>query len=188
MGSFYVNYTVKVADQKAVAGAMSGRKAYVSRVNNGCVVVLDEASETQDQRVIVALARELSEKLSCAVLAVLNHDDDILWYALAENGKLVDSYDSSPGYFDPDAEPSSPAGGDAKKLCSAFGSSSDDNVERILRKSSYDDDGYVFAVERHAELTKALGIPDLAAGAGFHYVVGGDLPENFSADDFTLVS
>ena len=49
--------------------------------------------------------------------------------------------------------------------CTAFGASAVSEVESILRKSLFDEDGYVFAVERHAELARALGIPSFAAGA-----------------------
>ena len=52
------------------------------------------------------LGTRLSLEFGCPVLAVLNHDDDILWYQLFENGKLADEYDSTPGYFDATAEPS----------------------------------------------------------------------------------
>src|SRR5262249_3594018 len=103
--------------------------------------------------------------------------DDIFWYQLYLSGELVDEYDSLPGYFDASAEPSAPAGGDAQKLCKAFGAASVAQVESILRKSSFDEDGYVFAVERHTDLARALGIPSFGVGAGFRYVADGELPE-----------
>ena len=101
---------------------------------DGCVVVFDEQSDEQDQTVITELASRLSREFGCPVLAVLNHDDDIFWYQLYLAGELADEYDSSPGYFDPSAEPSAPAGGDAQKLCSAFGACNVAEVESVLRK------------------------------------------------------
>jgi hypothetical protein len=137
----------------------------------------DEQSDDQDSAVITELATRLSNKLRCPVLAVLNHDDAIFWYQLYLNGELADEYDSSPGYFDPSAEPSAPAGGDAQKLCSALTGASVVEVESILRKSSFDEGGYIFAIDRHTDLVRALGIPSFAVGAGFRYVSDGELPE-----------
>jgi hypothetical protein len=109
------------------------------------------------------------------VLAVLNHDDDILWYQLYLSGKLADEYDSAPGYFEGELSP--PAGGDAQKLCSAFAASAVGEVESVLRKSSLDEGGYVFAVDRHTDLVRALGISSFGIGSGFRYVSRGELPE-----------
>src|SRR2546423_14770558 len=87
MGNFYTNYTLRGPSQQAVAAALAGRKATVTPLHGGCVVVFDEASDDQDQERIVELAARLSSELRCPVLAVLNHDDDILWYQLYEFGK-----------------------------------------------------------------------------------------------------
>ena len=188
MGNFYTNYTLRGPSQHAVAKALTGRSAIVTPQQDGCVVVFDEQSDDQNSELISDLARDLSGGLRCPVLAVLNHDDDILWYQLYLNGELVDEYDSSPSYFDPDAEPSGPAGCDAQKLCAAFGASNVADVERILRKSSFDEDGYAFAVERHAELARALGLPSFAVGGGFSYVSDGEIPDGLSEDDLLRVT
>jgi len=185
MGNFYANYTLRGPSQQAVADALAGRSAIVTPTKNGCVVVVDEQSDDQDPAVISELAAQLSNRLRCPVLVVLNHDDDIFWYQLYLSGELADEYDSSPGYFDPSAEPSAPAGGDAQKLCSAFAGASVAEVESILRKSSFDEDGYTFAVDRHTDLTRALGIPSFAVGAGFRYVSDGELPDGL--DEQSLV-
>jgi len=183
MGNFYVNYTLAGVTQDAVAKALAGRKCIVTPAANGAVVAFDEESDSQDTRVISSLASELSRRLSCAVLAVLNHDDDVLWYQLYTNGNLQDEYDSSPGYFDGGAEPSAPAGGDARKLCAAFGSDKVDAVERVLRKSAFDDDGYAFAVERHGDLVNALGICSFGVGTAYASFENDELPEGLSAED-----
>lgn len=183
MGNFYSNYTLRGPTQQAVVAALAGRLAIVTPAQDGCVVVFDEQSDDQDPAVISGLASRLSRELRCPVFAVLNHDDSILWYQLYLSGELADEYDSSPGYFDPSAKPSAPTGGDAQKLCSAFGASAVADVESVLRKSSYDDGGYAFAFERHADLARALGIPRFGVGAGFRYVSDGELPEGLSEDD-----
>lgn len=183
MGNFYTNFTLRGPSQQAVAAVLAERSAIVTPVQEGCVVVFDEQSDSQDSAVITELAARMSRELRCPVLAVLNHDDDIFWYQLYLSGELADEYDSSPSYFDSSAEPSGPAGGDAQKLCTAFGSSAVAEVERILRDSG----GYTFAVERHADLARALGIPSFGVGAGYGYVSGGELPEGLHEADIVRV-
>lgn len=183
MGNFYTNFTLRGPSQKAVATALSGRAVFVTREHNGCVVVFDEQSDNQDTQVIAELGSDLSCKFNCPVFAVLNHDDDILWYLLYEGGHLVDEYDSTPGYFDPNAEPSPPKGGDAGKLCRAFGVNAVMDVDRILHTSTFEDDGYAFAFERHADLARALGLPSFVAGGGFRGISEGELPEGLDESD-----
>ena len=187
MGNFYTNYILRGPSQEAVVAALGERSAIVTPAQDGCVVVFDEASDGQDQKVITALATQLSRDLHCPVLAVLNHDDDIFWYQLYLSGKLADEYDSCPGYFDASAEPSAPTGGDVKKLCSAFGASAVTEVESILRKSSFDEGGYTFAVERHADIVRSLRIPAFGVGAGFSSVTEGELPEGLDEDSIVRV-
>ena len=188
MGNFYTNYTLRGPSQRAVAAALAGRAAFVTPAQDGCVVVFDEESEEQNPETIADLAARLSRELNCQVLTVLNHDDDVLWCQLYLEGELADEYDSSPGYFDPSAEPGKPAGGDARQLCRAFGTGEVAEVERILRKSAFDEDGYAFAVERHADLARALAIPSFAVGTGYRYVAEGELPEGLDKRDLLRVT
>jgi hypothetical protein len=188
MGGFYTNYTLRGPSQQAVAGALAGRKAVVSPESNGCVVAYDEASDDQDFEVIATLASHLSGSLHCPVLAVIDHDDDILWFQLYEDGKLTDEYDSTPGYFDPSAEPSAPVGGDAQRLCHAFARTDVATVEAVLRKSTLDSDGYAFAHERHGDLVRALGIPEFAVLQAYASFERGEIPDGFSAQDFVSAS
>lgn len=183
MGSFYVNYTVRSTDQLRVAKALAGRNAFVTAPANGALVVFDEAADSQDQATVMELGKLLSSKLDAPVLAVLNHDDDIFWYGLFEKGECTDEYDSSPGYFDPEGEPQPPSGGDVEMLCAAFDSHHHEEVERILRKSTLDDDGYLFENERHAELLHALNLPAYALGFGYANIAQGDLPPGLAESD-----
>jgi hypothetical protein len=185
MGNFYVNYTLRGADQDAVALAMAGRLAIVSREQAGCVVVFDQESDTQNPEVILRLTAQLASELHCPVWTVLNHDDDILWYQLYMNGSQVDEYNSAPDYFSglPLDQRSGPKGGDAALLCRVFASSRVAEVETILRKPSREDDGYLFAVQRHADLAGALGVPEFVAGAGYGYLAAGELPEGLNETD-----
>jgi hypothetical protein len=179
MGDFYTNYTIRGASQDAVANALRGRRAIVSPERDGCVVAFDEASDDQDTGAVAGLAVRLSRALGCTVLAVLNHDDDVLWFTLAVNGETADTYDSSPAYFD-DSEPSEPSGGDAALLCRAFGAANVARVEAVLHAP--DDDGaYAFASERHAELVGALGLPAFAVGTAYATFERGELPNGLTA-------
>lgn len=174
MGNFYVNYTLGGVKQQAVADALAGRKCMVTPPMNNSVVVYDLQSDSQDQAIISGLAKRLSGQLNCPVLAVLNHDDDILWYALYCRGELRDEYDSSPGYFDGDV--TEPKGGDAQTLCSLFGSAQVDDVESILR-SPLEEAKYVFALQRHDDLVHALGISPFGVGGCYKYAEDGEIPE-----------
>lgn len=182
MGNFYTNYTIRGKSQPEVASALSGRAAIISPEHGGYVVAYDEQSEAQDFQIITELGSRLSLSLGTPVLAIVVHDDDILFFQLYENGEITDDYDSSPGYFDPDVEPSAPAGGDAERLCAAFGTAKVAEVTEILRKSTYDDDG-PDAVDRHTQLAAALGLPTWAVCSGFNYISDGELPEGLSVSD-----
>lgn len=184
MGNFYTNITLRGPSQKQAVDILLKKKrvAFVSPTVNGVTTVFDAECEQQDPNVLGALAAELSRELGCPALAILNHDDDILLYKLYEGGVLIDQYDSSPGYFDANAEPSEPKGGDATKLCNVMGVTENiKEIEGILRKSSYDENGFVFAVDRHEALARALGLPDFSVGFGYNYLRAGELPEGVSA-------
>lgn len=181
MGSFYVNYTVRSADQAAVVKSLKGRSAYVTPVKDGALVVTDETAESQDVDDVRKVGELLSTSLKTQVLAVLNHDDDMLWYGLFDKGRLTDEYNSAPDYFEGGTSP--PTGGDARKLCAAFGrSGKESEVDRVLKKADY-----VVANERHGDLVEALGLPDYAVGCGFHYLEEGELPEGLSESDLVKV-
>ena len=187
MGNFYTNYTLRGPSQFAVAAALTGRTALVTPAEAGCVVVFDEESEVQDAEGMAELASTLSRRFRCPVLGIANHDDDILYYQLYEAGALEDEYDSCPNYFDPDAEPLPPAGGDAAKLCAAFAANNVAVIESILRRSGWEEDGYTFEVERHEDLILALGLPLYGVGAGYLYVSRGELPDGLTADNLMRV-
>ena len=93
MGNFYTSYTLRGPSQRSVVAALAGRSAFVTPPQDGCVVVLDEKSEEQNQEVISGLASQLSQRLACPVLAALNHGENILWYRLYQSGMLTDEYD-----------------------------------------------------------------------------------------------
>lgn len=170
MGSFYTNHTVRGPSQSELLEWLRDRPAYVSKSERGLSVVLDAESEDQDGEVLAGLASEISGQLNCHVLAVLNHDDDVLYFELYENGEKIDEYNSSPAFFNESAESDEPTGGNAALLSTIFGASDQGKVEAALRGD------YVFAFERHRDLALALGLPMYSVGLGYNYVSEGDLP------------
>ena len=179
MGNFYTNFALRGATQQSVASALAGRSAIVTAPVNDVVVVFDEQSDSQDTEVISSLAADLSSKCGCAVLATMNHDDDVLWYELFTGGKRVDEYNSCPGYFDDSIEGDEPAGGDAATLVAAFGAKNPDLVEKALRAPGED---FTFAIERHTAIAEALGLPSFVVGGGFTYINDGELPDGLAKD------
>jgi hypothetical protein len=174
MGNFYVNFTVKDAEQKQVADALErGRRhAIVTPANGGYVVAYDEDAESQSTTSILAVGRLLSREVGRPVLAVLNHDDDILCYWLFESGELVDSYNSDPEAFEEEDGVPPWQVGDSQKLCASLRPGADfAGVEEILRGE------YVFAVERHERLAETLALPSWSVGFGYSYVADGELEE-----------
>lgn len=171
MGSFYTSHTLRGPSQAEVLSFLKDRSALVSRAEGGFVTVLDEACEEQDGEVLSEVARSLSSKFQCPVLAVLNHDDDVLYFELYENGTKTDEYNSTPSYFDEEVEDSGPSGGDAERLATAFGGKDLSKIEEVLRNEEY-----VFAHERHHDLAELLGFPAFSVAIGYTYAAAGELP------------
>ena len=185
MGNFYINHTVCGQDLSAVIQQLSGSEAYVSREKNGCFVIFDQKSEAEFNPAIEKLGIEFSRRPGARVLSVMIADDDIMMYWLFQEGKVVDTYNSNPGYDEVADPPRLPEGGDSSKLCSAFPCKNAEEVERVLRTPAAG--GYVFEFERHKALTTLLGLPQEAIAVGFNYIQGGDFPQGFDASDFVPV-
>src|SRR5580658_5995687 len=73
-------------------GEQPDRSIVVGR-GGAWIGVFDEATESQDVRLLDALAKALSEATGCPALAALVHDSDHLLLYLFEGGKLVDEVD-----------------------------------------------------------------------------------------------
>jgi hypothetical protein len=167
MGNFYGNITLATTDETAVSAALRDlrRDAYVA-ADDDYVLVFD--SVELDSNKVKRLLSDLTQRVGCAGLAVMNADDDVLAYLLADRGRVVDEYDSNPGY---DTGPAVPAsGGDPRLLCNAF--SRPDVVEQVrlvLHGSSP-----TFEFERHQALVDALGLPTAVVGMGYQYISNGE--------------
>lgn len=169
MGNFYVNHTVRFHDAAAVAAVLQAnrRSAWVAPAVDGQVVVYDEAADSQAEAEFRAVARLLSRELNAACLMVLNHDDSVLIYELYEAGQRTEDYSSNPAFPNGRGKPS----GRGARLCSVWGQAAAAfGVAAILSRD------FLFAWERHAELAKALAIPEHSVGTGFGYVEQGEFP------------
>jgi hypothetical protein len=184
VGNFYVNFTTRGVERAAVANSLRSakRKAFVGPTLDTITVFFEQKSDTQNESEIKLLGENVSKDLNAPVLAVLNHDDDILAYWLFEAGNLVDEYNSCPGYFT--GGDRTPAGGDAKKLCAAFGvPANTEEVHKVLSRKDY-----VFALQRHEALAKLLSLPSDYVFLGYEYIIDeGDPPEAISELDLERV-
>jgi hypothetical protein len=183
LGAFDTNVTVRHADVDAVVAVLEKlrRDAFVTPAHNGAVVVFDAHIESQDAKDIDRLAGPISKGLRSAALLALNHDDDLLYYALLEDGRLLDEYNSRPGYFDGTEQEA--IGGDARKLAAAFGVPERANqLDRLLHASTY-----TFETERHAAVVQLLGLPPAAVGSGYDTISDGELPEGVPARELRMV-
>src|SRR5262245_14352437 len=136
VGLFYANLTVYRPPREALLGTLRrlGRTAFVGPTAHGHTAVFDRANDDQDADDIERLGCDLTGGLSCSALAAVLHDDDVLYLWLFRDGRLLDTYDSLPGYFDPAAEPGPPAGGSGNLLCNAFGRPErPERLDRLLR-------------------------------------------------------
>lgn len=185
MGAFYGNITLTKVRPDQVAKALRGRRAIIASCASDQVVVFDSVCDAQDIEAMQILAAQTSRELSCHALAILVHDDEVLVYYLFRNGELMDSYNSWPSYFEfgSTKNAAAPEGGKAELLVEAFGKGDFKKLESILRKPK-SRQGYVFETERHADLAKALSLPQFAVGTALASFERGEYPAGISKHDF----
>ena len=159
------------------------RAALVLPAIGGYIVVYDQACDNQDFDEVYALSLTLSRELACLVFAVLNYDDDLLWYCLHSGGELVDQYNSFPGYFDASTE-IGPSGGDPEALCRAFAKSESlPKLDKLLRNPDY-----VTATEHHQAIAEVLGLPITIAQLSYSELVGEGSGNDELADRVSALS
>lgn len=185
MGNFYTNFTLYKTEPKRIVKSLRGmeREAYVSKPQGDCLFVYDKVCDDQDVEEIKQVGQRLSRDLNVPVFAIMNHDDDILCYWLFDQGKVLDEYNSNPGYFD--GEEGSPRGGNADLLAQAFSAlKRREAIESILQGG---EEEYDFAIDRHEALAQALGIPFDYACLGYGSIETEDFPGDADINDFTFV-
>jgi len=195
MGNMYTVHIVRNGRPMDVLGALHGRDAALFFVRPGWSIVSDRLSGLQHPQSVEAVARLLSRS-GGPCMSVLNHDDDALQVQVAIDGRVVDIYESSPGWGD--GRVLRPTGGRARGWCHSF--AEDDpglsaELERVLRywrgASPADapwklsEDGRLDEVDRHAAIARLLGMPPQSVGVGYASLALGELPAGLDAGDIT---
>lgn len=193
MGLFYTTFTTFGPNASVVAAALKKlrRNAFISPTVERYTVVYDQTTEEQDSAEIEKLGMTLSEACDAPVLGAVLHDDDVLYLWLFQRGEQIDFYNSLPQYFDPDAEPGPPEGGDSTAICKAFGQEGKKSrIELLLRANLLDDELPQISgeLERHQAILKELGMPPFAAWVTYSSIEGNYVPEEFGKVEFARVS
>jgi Ankyrin repeats (3 copies) len=157
MGLFCANFHFRMTDDKALSAALARRKVTQCRVSaakNGWTSLYEERASQQDDDRIRELATNLSKDLRVPCVAFLVHDSDFACYWLVDDGKLLDEFNSCPGYFDDDDDGSAnPSGGQTDVLLPYCRPGVEEKqLEALLREET------LFAESVIEGLADALGI------------------------------
>ena len=192
MGNWYTNVTLKNVDSLEVVKVLRalGRKSIVTPAQNGWVTVYDEECENSDLDILESLALTLTTELHCVAVPCFNADDDVLWLAVYDRGRMTSRYASAAQMFE-DAADFPTAKDFTREACQVFNHPERTlEVERILRRGH----GilgmlrilklpvpYLVEIERHLDLQVALELPPASAGLGYKYVSRGELAAGMDA-------
>jgi hypothetical protein len=140
--------------------------------SRGFTTIYDRLCEEQDLHDLRTLAADLSLQFHCAALAVLNHDDDLLWLGLVRNGEWITTYRSDRS-----------SSGSAWKLAHEFRARGLLPLVWFLLRWPV----VLFETWRHGALASVLGIPQVSVGFGYTHLSEGDWPSSMNADQFERV-
>jgi hypothetical protein len=174
MGNFYTNVILRTIDRQAVITHMRdhGRACFVSSTSREFTTVYDRLCEDQDLDHLETLAVELSSRFHCAALAVLNHDDDVLWIGLVRDGEWITRYSSDRIWS-----------GNAWQLAREFKAVGLLPLVWFLMRWPI----VLFEVWRHSAMASVLGIPKVSVGFGYDYLSRGERPFSKNGDQFENV-
>jgi hypothetical protein len=200
MGNWYTNVSLKDVNPADVLAELNdlGRVAVVTPAANRWLVVFDQGCENFDLDTLESLALTLSTRLHCTALATFNADDDVLWFAIYENGQRSSRYASLLHEFEDRQEFPS------RREFSVALSRIFDQPDRAPEARSILSRGrgllgllslllkipfaYVVEVQRHADLAKLLGLPLGSVGLGYKYVSRGELPDGLDPSSLLRTS
>lgn len=164
MGNFYTNVTLPGASFDSVVDVMRSlnRDAHVDG-DGKVVIVYDRLTDEQDTEILAALAERLATDTNGIAFAVLNHDDDILWFQLYRRDVLVAEYASEGG-------PRTAVRAMGRTLgCPSAAL----RLWYVLHRP------YVFQIDRHEALNRIIGFPE-ATLLGFTYIDRGERTDDMS--------
>jgi hypothetical protein len=168
MGSFYTQMLVGERSTEKCASAMTElrRSSFVIPATRNVSVICDKDVERQDLQTIDSLAMALSSRLSCTVVALLNHDDDWLVMRYFECGHFVGGLQVGHTGF------------------SLRGSFS--QLRRLLNPRASLIGLFlalvrpvVVQLDRHKELARILDLPPCSVGLGYKYIRSDGLVPEF---------
>jgi hypothetical protein len=176
MGLFCVNAHFRTEDDQALVAALDRRgvdRYHLAPAKNGWTSLYEARASDQDDQRIRNLVGGLSADLEVAAISFLVHDSDIACYWLYDDGRLLDSYNSCPDYFDDDAVDDdaapSPAGGQPQVLLPYCQDGvQPDELAAILTQES------LFAENIVEQLAEAMGIDVQRALTDYRDVNGGN--------------
>lgn len=157
MGAFFTNLHVQVASKERVVEALKFRPSYpvyVSACENEWVSVFPDRNDDQDEVEIQSMAEDLSQELAKPVFAFTVHDSDIFCYWFYVEGKVRDSFNSNPEYFNEVSEESKNevTGKPERLLPYCRRGTTEDEIGKTLRGK------VVFEENRVTSLANLLGI------------------------------
>lgn len=164
MGNFYTNITLRNVAMESVIAEMRelDRESYVYG-GGGVSIVYDSETEKQDTSILSALAEHLATRLSTTAFAVLDHDDDLLWFQLFRQNELLAEYANVAG-------PPTNVTALATTLATKW---SWFRLWFILRRP------FIAQISRHVALNKVFGFPE-ACILGYEYLHRGERTDDMA--------
>jgi hypothetical protein len=154
-------------------GALKDLDAYMFPHTSAGTLICERTSEAIDVRILVQVSSGISRNVGRrpAVLAIAGDNSAGFWCGLFDGGDVpCFEHNRLTGPRDFTRSPADP--GQVVKLCDIF--DVDDRVDEVY--SALTGPGYDTAVERHAALALALGLPHWSPGIGYSRIMEGDLP------------
>ena len=170
--SLYTQILARTERPTQVLSALKNLDVYMFPHSPAGSLICEKSSAALDVRIVIQAAKEISWKLGrgCAVLAIAGDSAGGFWCRVFDGGERRFEHNRLTGPRDFTEKPASRA--DVDLLCGPFGAEVDrDAVYEILTSG-----GFQSAVERHAALAQALGLPAWSPGIGYCRCAEGSLP------------
>jgi hypothetical protein len=170
--SHYTQILARTDRPTQVLGGLKHLDVYFFPHTRAGMVICERASEVLDVRIIIQVSRGISWNLGRgpAVLAIAGDEGTGFWCGLFEGGEFRFQHNRLTGPRDFAEKPASHA--EIDLLCGYLGG----NVSREAVHGILTSRQAMNAVDRHAALAQALGLPAWSPGVGYSKVVEGRVP------------